>query len=155
MAYTDIISLADAKNYLRIDDGFTSDDSQITGMINASLRYVEKFTNHILFQRSKDYLLINGCAKVYDFPINSITSPSDTEQTKSFTYSNFRASQNEETLTLDIGYSTVDNIPDELIQYAYYKLKFYYFEAKDDDTGKGEIPEWAEDSIHQYKRFIF
>lgn len=155
MAYTNIISLAEAKNYLRIDEGFTADDNQIMGMINASLRYVEKFTNHILFQRSKDYLLINGCAKVYDFPINSITTPTDAEQTESYTYSNFKASASEETLTLDVGYATASDVPDELVQYAYFKLKFYYFEAKDDNTGKGEIPKWAEDSINQYRRFIF
>ena len=30
MAYTDIITLADAKTYLRIDDTLTEDDAQIT-----------------------------------------------------------------------------------------------------------------------------
>lgn len=155
MAYTDIISLTDAKNYLRIDDGFTADDAQITGMIKASLRYVEKLTNHILFAQSKDYLLINGCAKVYDFPINSITTPTDAEQTESYTYSNFKASTTEETLKLDVGYASASDVPDELVQYAYFKLKFYYFEAKDDNKGDGKIPKWAEDSINQYRRFIF
>ena len=53
MAYLDIVSLADAKNYLKIDDTLTEDNSNITRMIKASLSQIERITNHVLFARSK------------------------------------------------------------------------------------------------------
>ena len=71
MAYLDIIPLSDAKVYLRIDDDLTEDDNQITRMINASLSYIERYTNVILYDRDKEYRLINGCVRVYDYPVNS------------------------------------------------------------------------------------
>ena len=75
MAYTDIITLADAKTYLRIDDTLTEDDAQITRMIKASLSQVERITNHILFARAKSYIVEDYSVNVYDYPINSLTTP--------------------------------------------------------------------------------
>ena len=49
MSYLNIISLEEAKNYLRVDIDLTEDDNQITAMIKSSLGFVEKHTNHILF----------------------------------------------------------------------------------------------------------
>ena len=59
MAYTDIITLADAKTYLRIDDTLSDDDAQITRMIKAALSQVEKSTNYIFFPRTKSYVVDN------------------------------------------------------------------------------------------------
>lgn len=73
--YLDIISLAEAKLYLRVDDTLTEDDAQITNMINSSLQYVEDWTNIIMFSRAKTYRFVNSFVKVYDYPINSVTSP--------------------------------------------------------------------------------
>ena len=75
MAYIDIIPLADAKVYLRIDDTLTEDDAQITRMISAALSYVENYTNHILVSADKTYRMVNGFVRVYDYPINSVVSP--------------------------------------------------------------------------------
>ena len=71
MAYINVITLADAKNYLRIDDTLTEDDAQITRMIKAALSYVENYTGHLVYARDKDYRLIDGKVTVYDYPINS------------------------------------------------------------------------------------
>ena len=64
MAYIDIIPLADAKVYLRIDDTLTEDDAQITRMINGALSYVERYTSHILYARDKEYRFIDGFVSV-------------------------------------------------------------------------------------------
>ena len=73
MAYIDVIPLERAKNYLRVDLDFDTDDSEITSLINAACRYVEKRTNHILYARD---IIYNGACqvKVYDYPINSIVT---------------------------------------------------------------------------------
>jgi len=58
MAYLDIIPLADAKNYLKIDDSLTEDDNNITRMIKASLIEVERMTNIHLIAKSKLIILV-------------------------------------------------------------------------------------------------
>lgn len=74
--YLDVITLAEAKLYLRVDDTLTADDAQITSMINVALKYVEDYTSILVFSRDKTYRLINGLKRVYDFPINSVINPS-------------------------------------------------------------------------------
>ena len=71
MAYIDVISLSEAKNYLRVDDTLTEDDSSITRMINASLKYVENYTGVILFSRDVKYLVKEGVLQLYQYPINT------------------------------------------------------------------------------------
>lgn len=154
MAYTDIISLTEAKNYLRIDDGFTEDDSRITGMINASLSYLERFTNHVLFGRDKDYILTNGCVKVYDYPINSVVSPSTFEREDKVNYSVFSVSDTSvETITLNVGYALTSDIPPEIVECAYNIIKYYYYEAETNKANNGDLPQWIKDTIYQLKRF--
>ena len=52
MAFIDVVTLAEAKQYLRVDDSFTDDDTLITLLINVSGDYLEKFTNHLLYARA-------------------------------------------------------------------------------------------------------
>src|SRR3989304_8183292 len=73
MSYLAVLTLSRAKDYLRVDLGFIEDDAEITSMINASLRYIEKRTNHIMFEQEKTYTGVCQ-VKVYDYPINSITT---------------------------------------------------------------------------------
>jgi len=76
MAYLDVISLADAKLYLRVDDTLTEDDDQITLMIKTALRHIEKVTNVMVYDRDKTFRFIDGSVRVYDYPINSVIKPS-------------------------------------------------------------------------------
>ena len=57
MAYLDVITLADAKSYLRVDDTLTDDDAQISRMIKSALSTIEKRTNVLVYARSKNYLM--------------------------------------------------------------------------------------------------
>ena len=64
MAFTDVVTLAEAKSYLRVDDGFTEDDSLITLLINVAGDYLEKYTNHLLYARDKTYQFWDGCVRL-------------------------------------------------------------------------------------------
>jgi hypothetical protein len=75
MAYIDVITLAQAKLYLRVDDTLTEDDTQITNMINSALRYIEVYSGHLMFDRAKTYRMIDGYVRIYEYPINSVISP--------------------------------------------------------------------------------
>ena len=124
MSYTSIISVEDAKDYLGVDDSFHDDDIQ--RMIKASLQSIEKYTNHIFFDRSKDYLLMDGEVSVYDYPINSVVTPSSADDYESkehplhtvYTVSDADLVK----ITLNVGYSDTDDIPDDLIQVAFEKI---------------------------------
>ena len=52
MSYITVITLAEAKNYLRVDPTLTGDDSAITRMIESALKFIERYTNIICYQRS-------------------------------------------------------------------------------------------------------
>ena len=155
MAYLDIISLADAKVYLRIDDTLTEDDAQITRMISGALSYVENYTNHILFARDKEYRLVNGCVRVYDYPINSYTLPieADYDEIENKTlYTNYTYGSDNGLLDINVGYDVAD-IPQALIEVAYEIIDIYYY-GKESGKTMADISPLNKQALNQYKRFI-
>lgn len=151
--YTDIISLADAKIYLRIDDTLTEDDSQITRMIKGALSFVEKYTNYIFFPRDKDYRLIDGCVRIYDFPINSeITN--DLEVENKTIYNIYSKGTENDLITLNVGYTDPVEIPQELIEVAYVIIKNMYYEKESNKSMLESLDSLSKITLDQYKRFI-
>jgi len=156
MSYLDIISLSDAKTYLRIDDDLNDDDLQIESMIKSALSYLERRTNHILYSRDKTYLFQEGELRVYDYPINSVTDSDGYKSYKNVMYTLYEADNiSTKTLTANVGYTDVSDVPQELINAGLYLIKIYYYEAETDKANKGDLPSWLNDTINQYKRFIF
>lgn len=156
MAYTDIISLSDAKIYLRIDDTLTEDDNDIIRMINASLRYVEKYTNVLVYARDKNYLVEQGLLKVYDYPINTdLDTLTDYTVERKGLYTNICAN-NADTfdLTLDVGYLYSDGVPQELLEVAYELIDLYYYGEKDGKPIDKKLSELSIDALNQNKRFF-
>ena len=153
MAYLDVITLADAKVYLRIDDDLTEDDNQITRMIRASLSYIENYTNYILFARDKEYRLIDGCVRVYDFPINSeVTLELETENKT--LYTNYSLGYTNDLITLNVGYVDPAEIPQDLIEVAYEIIELMYYEKETNKSHLNSLSSLSHVTLNQYKRFI-
>lgn len=149
MAYIDVITLERAKNYLRIDVDLTDDDTEITSMINAALRFIEKRTNHIMFAR--DIVYTQGCqVKVYDYPINSIVTDPAPYQVDFSTWVVFIDTK---TVELNVGYENAEDVPDELIQAALQMIKVWYYESEK-QVNSTLIPESVKEAIDVYRRFI-
>lgn len=149
MAYIDVITLERAKNYLRIDVDLTDDDTEITSMINAALRYIEKRTNHIMFAR--DIVYTQGCqVKVYDYPINSVVTTPAPYQVDFSTWVVFIDTK---TVELNVGYENAEDVPDELIQAALQMIKVWYYESEK-QVNSTLIPESIKEAIDVYRRFI-
>lgn len=147
MAYTDVISLEDAKDYLGIDD--TSRDTEITRMITSALKYLEKRTNIIMGVKDKEYILTNGCVRVYDYPINTLDSSLDSTVTrkKKSLYSIYSDSDlDNDTITLNVGSSEVDS---DLVEAGYMVLEHFFEEGE-----RTAIPKAVEDIIGTHRRFI-
>ena len=148
MAYIDVITLERAKNYLRVDLDFDTDDSEITSMINAACRYVEKRTNHILYARDITYK--GSCqVKVYDYPINSIvTDPAPFK----VDFAMFTIYPDVKEVELNVGYG-VDEVPDIFIQSALQMIKVWYFESEK-QVNSQMIPISVTEALDVEKRFL-
>ena len=153
MAYLDIIPLSDAKVYLRIDDDLTEDDNQITRMINASLSYIERYTNVILYDRDKEYRLINGCVRVYDYPVNSEVTP-DLEVENKTLYNNYSLGTTNDLIELNVGFVNVADIPQELIEVAYEIIELMYYEKETNKSHLNSLSSLSKMILDQNKRFI-
>lgn len=155
MAYLDVVTLADAKNYLRIDDTLSDDDSRITSMIKASLSLIERRTNILVYARSKSYLFQDYCVKVYDYPINTLIEPIDATEMEMELYSIFETSNSsDKKITLNVGYETADEVPSEIIECALEYVKYLYYDSENNNGKSNEIPYYIQNMINQMKRFI-
>lgn len=155
MAYLDVITLEDAKNYLRIDDTLTEDDVRISSMIKACLSVIERRTNILVYSRSKDYLFQDYCVSVYDYPINEVTTPTDVDVEEKINYTNYYTrSADDKKLTLNVGYELPEDVPTEIIECALEYLKYLYFDAETNSGASNKIPSYIELMIDEQKRFI-
>lgn len=148
MVHSDIIPLAEAKDYLSLDDN--SRDQEVTRMIKSAISWFEKRTNHILVSRDGVYNLNEGCVRVYDYPIGVV--PDGFTQTAKSTYSIIVSDSlsEEETVTIPLGYEELDDIPEDLVEGCYLMLKFLFYEQE----GNGKIPLAVQEIADHYKRFI-
>ena len=148
MAYIDVLPLATAKNYLRVDESLADDDASITRMIKSALSYIEKYT------RSKTYIIDDdNFVRVYDYPINSVTTTYYERKDRNG-YSNFILTGEDTSLILNIGYSDPANVPSELIDIALQYVKYLYYEAETNTNNRGVVPMWLNDMLNAHKRFI-
>ena len=150
--YTDIISLATAKLYLKIDAGQTATDNEITGMINSALSYIEKRTNHIFKTREKLYY--KDCAlvqqvKVYDYPIDNTVTELDIQYRPLYAI----VPTIDNVVTLTVGYENLEDIPAELINSALQLINFWFYNSETKNA-MNTIPDFVQNNIDINRRFI-
>lgn len=149
MAYIDVVSLAEAKQFLRVDDSFTADDTLITMLIDVSGEYIERHTNQMLYSRDKTYVVVDGEKRVFDHPITAVVDPassSDYEVTDYETYKLYELSA--DSLTLTVGYE-VANVPAGL-KLEMLNIIDNLYHGNDDEDKAMEI----DTRLSKYKRFI-
>ena len=149
MSYINIIPLQDARVYLRIDDTLTQDNEAITRMINASLAKIEQITNVHLIAKSKEYVFDDLKVTVYDFPINSLTSPTTATVVEKTQYSIYTAAAKTDLkLVLNVGYTQVSNVPKDLIEVAYEMIDIMYYNKEN------KLSNLSQTTLDAYRRFI-
>ncbi len=153
MAYLDVITLATAKNYLGIDDTLTEDDNDITRMIKGALRYIENFTNVMIYARDKDYIVNNYECRVYDYPINTVNT-SDLTATKKPKYTLYTTNDSSvDAVSINVGYATASDVPSDLIDVALEIIELNYYGEKERGAAKKELSDLSKEVLYQYKRF--
>jgi len=151
--YIDVVTLQEAKNYLRVDNDLTEDDAQITRMINSALSFVERWTQHYMYARAKSFPFINGCVRVYDYPINSATLPTDTKFEEKTLYTNFTHPK-DKVLDLNVGYVSPGDVPDQLLEVAYEIIDLLYYAEKGGESIEKRLSSMSIMTLNQYKRFL-
>ena len=148
-SYLDIISLERAKLYLKIDSLQTETDNEITSMINSALSFIEKRTGHIFKTKTKTFY---SCALVesvivYEYPIIDAPTGTQVRQLNSIvpTISG--------SVALELGYTDVDDIPNELIDTALQLLKVWFYESETQQNTT-LIPLSVIQSIDVNRRFV-
>ena len=135
MSYLSQIPLTEVREFLRLNDN--SNDNIISLMLANACRYFEDKTNHLIYQRSFDYL---ECERIYDFPISDVTN-----LTKKANY--YIA---DEDVTLTVGYA-VDEFPDEMKELILSMVEFKFY--ANEDEGQLEYPQYIKDGLQSFRRF--
>lgn len=155
--YTDIISLARAKNYLRVDDTLTEDDVDITSMIKASFLFIERYTNHLFGARELTQYVP---PKIYNYPINSILGVEEEDLTHyyqrnmdKFCEDNLYNTPSPVLTTYNAGYINVEDVPEDFIQAALQIIKVWYFESQN-QVNETLIPVSVRQVLDTYRRFV-
>jgi len=147
--YLDVISLDQAKLYLKVDALQTETDNEITSMINSSLSFIEKRTGHHFKTKNKTFYscaLVNSVI-VYDYPI--IDAPAGTQARQL----NSVVPTVDGSVVLELGYASLDDIPSELIDAALQIIKVWFYESeKQENTSL--IPLSVLQAIDANRRFI-
>lgn len=153
--YENILPLAEVKRYLRLDPDYDDENDDIGRMINSAFGYIEKQTNHIFRVQDKTYnsLYVDGCyndINVFDYPVNTTTFPEDVHP---LYYSGFIKFVGNASVTLNVGYSSRADAPDDLIQCALQMIEvFYYGAEKNENTTL--LPQSVKQIIDTNRRFI-
>ena len=155
MAYIDVLPLIEMKTYLRIDDTQSDTDAEITSMINSALRHIERVTHIMVYARDKDYLVNNGCVRVYDYPINSLVAPATATTELKATYTNYTVDSSLDNITLNVGHVLPADVPSDIIDVAKVMVKVMFYEQETNQSFKELLPGWAKEYLDTNRRFIF
>ena len=156
--YVDWVTLAETKVYLRLDDGITESDFEITTMINAACELVENYTQYYFKPQTKTYYFNDkGVIRLYAYPITSITETEGFDVDVRQLYSLYSQTDTTlESIEANIGYSDTDQIKD-IFKYAVWETVKLWFYGSESETVimKGYIPNSVMSILAPERRFIF
>lgn len=149
--YDHILSINDAKRYLRLDSDFIEDDYDIERMIASAFGYIEKQTQHIFKPQDKTYHKdYSNYVNIYDHPLNTTTFP---DNEVPLYYPGFVRFCGINSITVNVGYALKENAPSELIDCALQIIKVWYYEAEK-NVNTTLLPENVKQIIDTNRRFI-
>lgn len=149
--YLNVISLAQAKLYLKIDALQTETDAEITSMIKSSLSFIEKRTGHIFLTKNKTYYscALTDSVIVYDYPIDNSVTLLNIQ----YRQTNAIVPTTNGSVTLTLGYTDTDELPNELIDAALQLIKVWFYESET-QSNSTLIPLSVMQAIDVNRRYI-
>lgn len=157
-SFLDVVTLAQAKTYMRIDDTITSVDAEITQMINSAFEYMERETNHLFGEREREYLYRiydHNTVNVYDFPINdSVTPEADFTKQRRPLYTRYQSLKGDEKIILKVGYTDTDQVPDIFRQAVLEIVKNWYYASDENQNMVNYLSNPAMVMLAPFRRFM-
>ena len=162
MDQLNVVSLAQAKMWLRVDLDYEYEDALITALIKSAVNQVEQYTLQVLWQRTLTEITDrSGSLKIYNYPIISVEDVVD----KDLTIVDFEIEESQwytEVLTNQPGFNTVtyvagydwnydggSDVPDD-IETAIKGMITYLYENR--DNPKEEMPKVVQYLLAPYRR---
>ncbi len=138
-----MLALERVKTYLRITEDF--DDTEIESMILGAEQYFSNETNHIFGVQEREYF---APFRIYDFPIVDTST-----LMKMPNYYIPSECPLESFITLEVGYETEADIPNDIIQCLLQIIKVWYYESENEQNST-LLPMSAKQVIEKYRRFL-
>jgi hypothetical protein len=155
--YIDLVSLSEAKLFLRVDDDITETDSEITILINSACNLVENYTQHYLKPQTKTFQFNErGLIRMYAHPVNSIVETSGFSVSNQQLYSIYsRTISSLDQLEANIGYTDTSQVKD-IFKYAVLEtVKLWFYGSESETVIKGYIPSSVMAILAPERRFVF
>lgn len=151
LSHLDVISLDRAKLYLKIDSLQTETDDEISSMIKSSLSFIEKRTGHIFLTKNKTYYscALTDSVIVYDYPIDNSVTLLNIQ----YRQTNAIVPTTNGSVTLTLGYTDTDELPNELIDAALQLIKVWFYESET-QSNSTLIPLAVMQAIDVNRRYI-
>ena len=157
-----VVTLSQAKLWLRVDSDFTEDDAIISALIKAAVNQIEQYTLQILYQRVISAKTdMDGFYRIYEYPLVSIEDLTNddaesvlfTEQTQQWFTDIISDDNGLQTLTFVAGYGWDyeggTECPDD-IQVSIKELLTYLYENR--ANPKAEWPVTITYLLSPYRR---
>ena len=162
MDQLNVVSLAQAKMWLRLDEDYDYEDGLITALIKSAVNQVEQYTLQVLWQRTITEITDkSGSLKIYNYPVISVEDVVDKdvvavdfEIEESQWYTSVITNQlgfNKVTYVAgyDWGYDGGSDVPDD-IETAIKEMITYLYENR--DNPKEEMPKVVQYLLAPYRR---
>lgn len=155
--YTDLVTLASTKEYLRIDTDITDLNDEITQLINSACSMIENYTQVYLAPKDMDYFFdYSGCTRVYAWPINTIDGEASYTRVQRQLYSVFSSSDSSlESVTVNVGHTDTDNVKDIFIHAVQELVRMWFYQSETEAISKSILPDKIIQIVSQERRFIF
>jgi hypothetical protein len=138
-----MLDLERVKNYLRLDSDF--DDAELESMILGAEQYFSNETNHIFGTQERDYY---HPFRIYDFPISDTST-----LMKRPNYYIPLECPTDGVITLEVGYETIDDVPNDIQQCLLQIIKVWYYESENEQNST-LLPMSVKQVIEKYRRFL-
>lgn len=162
MDQLNVVSLAQAKLWLRLDLDYDFEDGLITALIKSAVNQVEQYTLQVLWQRTiTEITEYSGNLRIYNYPIISVEDVYD-KNFNDLDFDTIDTQHYKDVITNRVGFNTVtyvagydwnydggSDVPDD-IETAIKEMITYLYENR--DNPKEEMPKVVTYLLAPYRR---
>jgi len=159
--YTDLVSLAETKSYLRIDTDNSDSDVELAVMIGSACNLIENYTQVYLRPRDEVYYFNSeGYIRLYPKPVNSIELPvtaTDYDEVIKQLYRLYsRNNSSLESMTFNLGHDDTADVKPIFKTAILETVKLWFYGSEDEAVLKGGyLPNSVMAILSSERRFIF